>query len=97
MVTLGIVSDYTPDNPKYIPMNDTLPEFTTVTMSAWFSKKEIIGSQTLTLSAPIDKNTIIDNHTSFILGIGIEFATPDLTGEIHPEKRVGCAQILGGG
>ncbi len=97
VVTLGTASDYALSEDQYLPVNNSLPEFTTVKTTDWLSMKQEIDAQSLTLAAPMNKNTIIDNHTSFVLGIGIEFATPGISGEIQPDKVVGCAQILGVG
>lgn len=97
VLTLGTVSDYAISGDVYLPVNNSLPEFTTIKTTDWFPMTQDIEPRLVTLPAPTNRNTIIDDHTSFVLGIGIEFGNPGLTGEIQPDKVVGCAQILGVG
>ncbi len=96
VITLGCVSDiaYDPQSEQYIPTNNALPEVTSQIMTEWFQIDREIPAQTLSLQAP-DLQNPMDECTSLVLGIGIEFAQLGVTGIPLADKTTGCGQILG--
>lgn len=96
VVALGVVSDmdYDKGYEKHIPVVEAGHGCGTTVCSEWFTEKGTLPEQVIGV-IPYEKQLVLNDRTSLVLGIGIEFGTVGDNGLPVAVKYAGCAKVLG--
>ena len=96
VVALGVVSDmdYSKTYEKYMPVDESAHGYGTTVTTEWYNQQNTLPGQVIDV-IPREKPAVLNERTSLILGIGIEFGTVGVDGLPVAVKYAGCAKVLG--
>ncbi len=96
VVALGVVSDmdYSKTYEKYMPVDESAHGYGTTVTTEWYNLQNTLPGQVIDV-VPREKPAVLNERTSLILGIGIEFGTVGVDGLPMAVKYAGCAKVVG--
>lgn len=92
IICLGQLMDFVHDGSGYAPVNSLMQQNAVQQQTEWYSTKNIFDGMTQEIK--LRKALALDDNSSLVLSLGIEFGRPVSNTIVEAIKRAGCGKIL---